>query len=167
MNARSSDGLTAVMFAAQGHLTYLEFLVSRGAQVNERGSDGFTAAILAAQGGHLSCLEYLATRGGDVDAKTIEGLTAVMLAAQGEHLSCLEYLANIGANFEAKSQKDGHNALDFALSIDNADCISYLRNQGLKPFTESVVKRSFRFMLRYFCCCNKDEGSMISRPLLQ
>ena len=60
MNIQNRYGNTALMLAAfTGHLSCVEHIVSRGAEVKTRNSAGNTALMLAEFSGHLSCVEYL------------------------------------------------------------------------------------------------------------
>lgn len=79
VNARTKEGWTALILAAQRNLSNLTHaLITRGADVNARDKQGQTALMHAARKGHRQTVELLVNRGADVTAKDRAGRTALM-----------------------------------------------------------------------------------------
>jgi ankyrin repeat protein len=88
----------ALMYAAQrGHPDTLKDLMDRGADVNAKIQDGWTALMLAVANGHADIVKILIERGADVNAKTLRGKTAMMLAASEGHTGIVNVLKSAGA----------------------------------------------------------------------
>ncbi|KAA0166638.1 hypothetical protein FNF27_07469 [Cafeteria roenbergensis] len=79
------------MVAAQdGHESTVGLLLDRGADVEAREEDGWTAVMVAASNGHESTVELLLDRGADVTATNADGETALCVAANASVLKVLE-----------------------------------------------------------------------------
>lgn len=89
---------TSLLFlaASRGHVDIVRFLVSRGADVNVRESDGpFSGATPlhgAASEGHVEVVRYLLRQGADINAVFKGGLTPLMLAAAHGHTETENFL---------------------------------------------------------------------------
>ena len=112
--AARHDGVTALMFAAQGgHVAVAQLLLQHGADVAAASNDGFAALMCAAQGGHEAVAQLLLQHGADVAAASNDGATALMLAAEGGHEAVAQLLLQHGADVAAASN-DGVTALMWA-----------------------------------------------------
>jgi len=73
LNSKESDdtyGCSALHLAAwEGHLSCVELLLDRSADINSRGEDGSTPLIWAAWKGRLACVRLLLDRGADLNLK--------------------------------------------------------------------------------------------------
>ncbi len=67
-------------------------LVEKGAAVNQRQEQGFTALHEAAQAGSVPLVELLLAHGADLEARTDDGRSAHDIAAQGKHQAVAERL---------------------------------------------------------------------------
>ncbi len=63
----------------------VKFLISKGADVNDRNDNGATPLMLAAMRGNKESVELLAAKGADVNVKANKGETALHLAAISGH----------------------------------------------------------------------------------
>ncbi len=96
----------------QSRVELVELLITKGAVVNHRASDGSTALMDAARNGDTPAVNALLRSGASVNMADNEGGTALMRAAAS---SCNEEtvraLLNAGADLTARDHK-GRNALD-------------------------------------------------------
>ena len=78
---------TALCYASiQAHRNLVEFLVSRGANVNYSDALGMTPLHYAALGGCEHCMAYLIHHGADRSARNVSGHTALGLVRDRPHL---------------------------------------------------------------------------------
>jgi len=111
-------------------------VVERGADVNAKGDDGWTALILAARDGQGEMVSTLLDRGADVNAQTdrsgtalISGGTALISAASGGYEAVVELLLDAGADVNAESQY-GYSSLHFASVRGHEGVAEMLRVAG-------------------------------------
>ena len=110
--AARNDGLTALMFAAQGgHEAVAQLLLQHGADVAAAEDDGTTALMWAALGGHEAVARLLLQHGADVAAAEDDGSTALMFAALGGHAAVAHLLLQHGADVNVAVSNDGTTAL--------------------------------------------------------
>ncbi len=83
--------------AAQGHLEVAELLLSEGAAVDARTTDGLTPLHAAAYGGNEEVVTSLLARGADVDAEDVDGWTPLHEAAFNNHREAARILLEGGA----------------------------------------------------------------------
>jgi ankyrin repeat protein len=108
-NARDSDGITALMYAARGdrpeianpapsdYPRIVELMIKRGADINAKTDTGFVALFWAARYGHEGVARVLITHGADVNAKDKDGMTALKWASSNKQTKVVELLQEAGA----------------------------------------------------------------------
>jgi ankyrin repeat protein len=107
-------GATTLMQAAHfGDVEVVTDLIRRGAAVDGRDIDGYSALMYAAQRGQVGTARALVEAGAPVDAFDEEGNTALMFAAQGGHELVIDLLLAAGADITPRG-RGGLSALDFA-----------------------------------------------------
>jgi len=111
-------GQTALMWAsARRHPQMMQFLISKGADVNARSihrdyqrhvtaegrpksldSGGFTPLLYAARENCLACVEVLVRNGADIDLSDPDGVSPLLLAIMNENWDLAKQLIEAGAN---------------------------------------------------------------------
>jgi len=118
-----------MLAAATGVFDCVKLLVSKGAAVNARTTDGATALLYAAQGGNVECVKFLMRKGADITAKNRHGVTPLMGAAFMGSLASVQYLVLHGSEVNAKDDR-GMTALLRAASSGGAAKVKYLVSIG-------------------------------------
>jgi RNA polymerase sigma factor (sigma-70 family) len=83
VNARDSEGRTALHQAIRWGVQFTRLLLDHGANVNARDNDGRTELMLAAEGGRLDVAKALLAEGANVRLKDKKGKTALDLVRPG------------------------------------------------------------------------------------
>ncbi|XP_046867950.1 protein TANC2 isoform X4 [Drosophila willistoni] len=126
----SSGELALTAAGRHGCVDVINILLSRGAQINARNRQGFTALWLAVKEGHLSVVEQLLQRGALLDEHLGENRkTPLMIAAEEGHLELLELLLARGSNLEAQDH-EGFTALSWACLRGHLAAAKCLIEQG-------------------------------------
>lgn len=118
----------AVGFARENAISILKYLISAGANVEAKDSDGRTALHLAARSGKIEALQYLLSTGVDMETQTNTGATPLLLAVGGGSFQATKVLLDSGANAEAKD-KFGKNALNRADDKGHEKIAAYLKGE--------------------------------------
>ncbi|KPU78440.1 uncharacterized protein Dana_GF10397, isoform E [Drosophila ananassae] len=110
----SSGELALTAAARHGCVDVVGILLSRGAQIDARNRQGYSALWLAVKEGHWSVVEQLLQRGALLDEPLGQARkTPLMIAAEEGHLELLELLLARGASLEAQDH-EGFTALSWA-----------------------------------------------------
>jgi ankyrin repeat protein len=130
VNAKSSEGWTALMLAAEkGHTAIMEILLAEGANTETKSEQGWTALIDAAVAGHWTAIEVLLAAGANTETKSKQGMTALIYAAASGHSKAVEILCQNGANIEAQ-YTFGRTALHKAALNGHTDVLRALIQLG-------------------------------------
>jgi hypothetical protein len=116
VNSRDpGTGEGVLHIAARGRdLTWLAFMLGRGARANLQARDGTTALGLAASLGWVDGVEQLIARGADVNLSNNRGETPLILAVHGRHAEVVRLLVSQGADPNRQDSAAGYSALDYA-----------------------------------------------------
>ena len=99
INVRSSEGMTALMFAAsQVKPEVVDFLLLKGADPSLRDKSGRTVLHYAAEGGDITVLEKCLSCGLDIESKDHEGKTPLMVAASSGQTEAVKFLQQRSLN---------------------------------------------------------------------
>ena len=116
--------------ARGGYVHVLQYLQTRGADLNQADAAGWSPILLAARSGQLATVRYLVEIiGADVRAKNRIKTTCLMLAAGAGQAELCRYLLDRGANVDAKSNH-GITALMYAASSGNTELAKLLVERG-------------------------------------
>ena len=75
---RPAIASSLVEAASKGDTDKVQALLAKGADVNAKAYNGYTALMSAAWGGHTDIVQALLAKGADVNAKQKNGSTALM-----------------------------------------------------------------------------------------
>jgi uncharacterized protein len=148
VHARSNEGFTALMFAAQvGDAECARVLLGGGANPNDvMTKTGLTPLIIAAATGHTEVAALLLDKGADPNAVAADGFTPLHYAAKNnEAVEMVSALLRHGAKPDVRLiQKkptvaasgivlQGATALGLAAEINNLDAVKGLAGGGADP----------------------------------
>jgi len=112
---RGYDGDTALHIATRNRdLSWVGFLLSKGADPNIGDKIGDTALIIAARMGFEDAGEYLLRYKASVDATNRRGETALIVAVQQRQPRMVEMLLKAGASPDKADHAAGYTARDYA-----------------------------------------------------
>ncbi len=115
--------------AAEGNMFKVDELLSAGADVNARTSDGATALMVAVYYGYPQTSRLLMERGADVNAKTDRGATALHYAAQRGNAVIVRDLLAKGADPDPVSGA-GNTPVELARAAGHQDVVEVLQQAG-------------------------------------
>ena len=100
-------------------LTWMQFLVAHGANVNARDAKGTTPLVLASNLGFIEGVDFLITSGAKVDEPNNTGETPLITAVHRRDLAMVRVLLKAGANPD-RPDNSGRSARDYAM-LDGKD----------------------------------------------
>ena len=115
-----------------GHLDIVEYLVSRGAEVNKPTLTQSTPLRGASFHGHIKIMEYLLTRGADINTPNCIGQSPLCIAAMRGQLEALQFLVNKGADLHQKTV-NGYSVVHLAATKGRVDIVKFLLATGVSP----------------------------------
>jgi ankyrin repeat protein len=125
----SPDGFPLIALAAfMGHLEVVEYLFSRGADLNAVASNGtgYNAMTASVTSGHAKIVSWLLEHGGNPNYVYGPGYTPLLAAAANGHLEIVKMLLEHGADLQAKAN-DGKTALTLAEERGHEAIARFLR----------------------------------------
>ncbi len=100
--------------AKSGNLTYLRFLLAKGANPNLQDNRGNTPALLAVESGSVEAINALAARKANLNLGNGSGETPLIRAVQLRNLDMVRTLLAAGANPDQADVMAGMSARDYA-----------------------------------------------------
>ena len=108
-----------------GHLEVVKYLVSAGANLEERDSYGSTPLHQASYRGHLEVVEYLVGTGAFLEATSNMGYTPLLFASAWNRLEVVKFLVEAGADIDATGC-NGDTPLSKAWHRNNLGIVKFL-----------------------------------------
>ncbi len=136
-NCYAGDAQDLIGAACIDDISTIQILIDKGADVNAKTDNGWTALMSASSSGyagsagHLNVVHTLLANGANVNAKANDGWTALMWASREGHLEIAKALLAKGADVNAKSNS-GLTALSAANAKGHSDVAQALINAGGK-----------------------------------
>ena len=123
LNFQGHENWTPLHYSAiEGALESVEFLLSKGANVNAQTSLDRTALHIACTRGHSDIAERLLKDGVELNTQDKEQNTAMHLCAMYNQLECVELLLSHDARLELRNSQS-NTPLDVASSIEVAEML--------------------------------------------
>ena len=116
--------------ASRGDVKAVEWLLSEGADVDERGRNAETPLIAAALAGQAATAELLVAKGADVMARNKGGLTPLHAAAYSGSAEVARLLLDHGAKIEDKDNISGATPLILAAEENRVTAAELLIARG-------------------------------------
>jgi ankyrin repeat protein len=129
---RTVEGTALTLAAASRRKDVVEYLLRKGANVQDDNNLGYYALYKAACNGDLDTVEALFNYGAQLDAvapNSPDGNTALLIAVERGHGNVVDFLLRKGANVYRRNQK-GHSALHIAARRGNLNNAKALINHG-------------------------------------
>jgi uncharacterized protein len=135
-----STGETALhIVAKRGDVTYIRYLIARGAGVNAQDSRGNTPILLAASGNFTDAVDQLTKLRANVNLGNQSGETPLIRAVQLRNLELVRLLLAAGANPDQRDVVAGLSARDYANQDNRSPAITKLINDAPKASTRGVA----------------------------
>ena len=139
VNARSSDGTTALLWAVHyDELPLIERLLKAHADVRLINDYGASALSQAAGYGDTAVMEKLLTAGADAESANADGQTPLMIIARTDNVAAAELLIRHGANVNAVEKWRGQTALHWAAAQGQAAMVRELLRHHANPNVRSA-----------------------------
>ena len=144
VNRIGTNGETATYKACkEGHANVVQFLSSKGANVNIANNQGWYPINVAAENGHMKVLQVLAAHGanfGNVNCIGTNGEAVLYKAVTKGHADVVKFLASKGANVNIADSK-GVYPIDIAAENAHMDILQVLAINGAN-LSEPLLKAS-------------------------
>jgi len=127
VNARSSDGSTALLWAAHWNdAAMAELLLNAGADANAANDFQMTPLSQACTNASDAVVRLLLKSGANPNTPIATGETPLMTCARSGSVDAVKRLVEFGAKIEAREPKDGQTALMWAAAEHHADVVQAL-----------------------------------------
>ncbi len=139
ITSRDDNGDTALHIVTKRRdLSWMQFMLAKGAPTDARDRDGNTALVDAARLGFVDGEQQLLDIGAQVDLANNQGETPLIIATQARDLASVRELVSRGADPRISDHVAGMSALDYAKRDDRAGPILKLL-QDAKPVAKRQV----------------------------
>ena len=115
-----------------GHLEIVEYLISRGADVNKPTLTQSTPLRGASFHGHLKVMKYLLEKGADINTPNCIGQSPLCIAAMRGQLEAVQFLVSQGADIHQKTI-NGYSVIHLAATKGRLDIVKFLLSSGISP----------------------------------
>jgi ankyrin repeat protein len=130
-NAKGRNEKAPLHWAAQGgHVDVVQYLIAKGANVNDLNIQKETPLVYAAEGGHLKVAELLIAKGANVNLKTTLDAAPIHYALWAERTELFKLLLKKGADVKL-SRGEGFSMLHEAAGGQAAEIVDLLLKKGM------------------------------------
>ena len=127
-----TSGETALHIVTQRRdLTWMQFMIGKGANVNARDARGVTPLVLACNLNFTEGVDLLVGKGARVDESNNSGETPLITAVHNRNLPLMRILLKAGANPD-RADNSGRTARDYAKLAGNPALLSAIESDA-KP----------------------------------
>jgi ankyrin repeat protein len=134
-DAATGEGALHILVRGRD-ITWLAFMLGRGARPDAQSNDGTTPLILAAQLGWRDGAEQLLARGANPNLGNGHGETPLIIAVQRRDLQIVRLLLSQRANPNQTDNVSGNSAIDYARQDPRAlPILRELEQAGRRPAT--------------------------------
>lgn len=119
-------------------LTWMQFLVAKGANVNARNVKGETALVVAANLNFFEGVEFLVGQGAKVDEPNSTGETPLITSVHNRNIAMLRVLLKAGANPD-RTDNSGRSARDYARLDTKSDAVLKELEASTKPKSQLKI----------------------------
>ena len=127
-----TSGETALHLVTQRRdLTWMQFLLAKGANVNARDGRGATPLVVACNLNFVEGVELLVERGARVDESNTSGETPLITAVHNRNIPLMRILLKAGANPD-RADNSGRTARDYAKLAGNPALLTTIETDA-KP----------------------------------
>ena len=140
VNARRSDGATALLWAAHwDDLDTVHLLLSAGADPNAAEDHGLTPLAMACENASVAMVDALLKAGADPNAAQVNGVTLLMTAAKTGSVRIVDTLLAHQATVNAAIPSTGQTALMWATAERHGDVMEALIAAGADADAKSTI----------------------------
>ncbi|UCH92792.1 MAG: ankyrin repeat domain-containing protein [Candidatus Aminicenantes bacterium] len=142
LNADDGNNKKPLHWAAEkGHLEVVEFLISKGADVNVKNVEDETPLHYASGYGHKDVVKLLVSKGAAVNEKTKRGNTPLSYAAMRNQVDIIKFLIAKGADVTVTTQ-NGFTLLHHSAWEGSKEMIEMLISKGIPADAQTDFGRT-------------------------
>jgi len=134
ISSKGLMGLTPIHLASSGgNVEILEYLISKGANVNDKDEQGNTPLHNAAGQGQIKAMEILIAKGAELEARNRLNLTPLQMAVMGKKKDAAQLLLAKKADINVKGGFGGETCLHYAAAQGDTGMAKFLLEKGASP----------------------------------